>query len=76
MRIHFGPTFQYFRAEEDENRGKFVSNPLLSGVDPANLYDRHFYAGAHFSLEIDTRNNRVLPTRGTILSVNVRPLAV
>ncbi|MFN2456817.1 MAG: BamA/TamA family outer membrane protein [Chitinophagaceae bacterium] len=74
MRFSYGPTFQYFRLEEDQNKNHFISNTRLSGLDSATLYKGHTYAGGLFNLSINSKLNQVLPTRGFTLDLNVRPL--
>lgn len=72
MRVNYGVGYQYFRVEEDQNRGKFVSqSPQL---DPATLYKPKMFAAGHFKLDINSRNNRVIPTRGFLMDLNVRPM--
>lgn len=74
MRINIGPTFQTFRLQEEENKNKFVSNTALSGLDPATLYKARSYVGGEFLLDINSRNDQVLPTRGFLLDAGVRSL--
>jgi hypothetical protein len=74
MRVHLGPTFQYFRVDSAQNRGKFVTDLAQSGLDPATAYKGKSYMGGEFLLDIDSRNNPVLPTRGAVLRADIRPL--
>ncbi len=73
MRVNYGPAFQYFRIEKESNQGKFISQPF-NGLNPANLYDIKTYAGLLFKLDIDSRNNKAIPTRGFKMDLNLRPL--
>lgn len=75
FRISYGGTFQYFRVEKEENQGKFLTQLPQNGLDPATLYKERMFAGAHFRLGINSRNNQVLPTRGFVMDLNIRPLA-
>ncbi|MBD0294232.1 MAG: BamA/TamA family outer membrane protein, partial [Flavisolibacter sp.] len=74
MRIHYGPTFQYFNLKPEQNRGKFVSFTHVNGLDSSRIYKDHSYAGAFLRLDIDSRFNKVIPNRGLILDASVKPL--
>lgn len=74
MRINYGATFQYFRLEEDENQGKFVTNTPVNGLDPNTLYDKNTLAGAQAGLEINSKNNQAVPSRGFVLDAGLRSL--
>ncbi|HEX2534255.1 MAG TPA: BamA/TamA family outer membrane protein [Chitinophagaceae bacterium] len=74
MRVTYGGTFQYFNLEEEQNKDKFVSRTELNGLDPATLYLPKSYAGVHLGLDINSQNNRVVPTRGFVLDAHVRPM--
>ena len=74
MRVLIGPTFQYFKLPEEENKGKFVNFPILSGLDPATLYLPKAYLGAEAILDINSKNNQVIPTRGFVLDAGIRQL--
>ena len=74
MRVTYGPTFQYFDLDQDENVGKYVSNTSINGLDPATLYDFKSFAGAQVGLDINSKNSQAVPTRGFVLDGNVRQL--
>jgi hypothetical protein len=74
MRINYGLTFQYFRVHEQQNKNHFIDMPGIEGIDYENLYKEKYFAGPHFKLDINTQNNRLLPTRGFVMDLNVRPL--
>jgi len=74
MRVHYGIGFQHFRVEEESNEGKFISMAPGNGLNPATMYDAKSFVGAHFKLDVNSRNNRVIPTRGAMLDINVRPM--
>ncbi|MDQ6608859.1 MAG: BamA/TamA family outer membrane protein, partial [Bacteroidota bacterium] len=74
MRINYGPTFQYFHVRQKENATKYVGNTVLSGVDASTLYDRKLFAGAEFLVDINSRNNANLPTRGIMINAGARSL--
>lgn len=74
MRFNYGPTFQYFNLDEDENAGKYVSNTTINGLDPKTLYDFKSFAGAQVGLDINSKNSPVVPTRGFVLDGGIRTL--
>jgi hypothetical protein len=75
FRVSYGAGFQYYQVEREGNEGKFLSQQPPNGTDPESLYKQRMFAGAHLKLDINSRNNPVLPTRGFVLDLNVRPLA-
>lgn len=74
MRINVGPTFQYFRLDSNQNKGRFVSNTAINGLNLATLHNPRHYLGADGRLSIDSRNNALIPTRGFVLDAGVRQL--
>ncbi len=74
MRVNYGPTFQYFHLNQQQNKSKFVGNSILNGVDTANLYHPKVYAGVEGLLDINSKNNANIPTRGFTLDAGVRSL--
>jgi hypothetical protein len=74
MRVHYGIAGQYFHIEEQENKGKFISNTAVNGLDPTSVYNRKWYAGPQLLVDINSRNNQALPTRGFQLDAGVRSL--
>ncbi|HET7898051.1 MAG TPA: BamA/TamA family outer membrane protein, partial [Flavisolibacter sp.] len=74
MRINYGPTFQYFRVLKDENKNTFVANEPLQGISRATLYDRKTYVGAEAKVDINSRNDPNLATRGVAIDAGVRQL--
>jgi len=73
MRVNYGLGFQSFRVEKEQNQGKFVSE--TNELDPNSLYTQKMFAGAHFKLDINSKNNKAIPTRGFVMDFNIRPLA-
>ncbi len=74
MRVNYGPTLEHFKVEEEENVGRYIANTPANGLDPTTLYDGKTYAGLLFKLDINTENNKVIPTRGFVLDLNIRPI--
>ncbi|HEY0059761.1 MAG TPA: BamA/TamA family outer membrane protein [Flavisolibacter sp.] len=75
MRVNLGGGFQAFRVENEGNANKFVSQTAINGLDPVDLYEQKMYAGAHFKLDINSKNNKAIPTRGFVMDFNLRPMA-
>ncbi|MEI9947022.1 MAG: BamA/TamA family outer membrane protein [Chitinophagaceae bacterium] len=59
-----GPTFQFFSLDTDDNKNRFIVNTNNNGLDPNTLYKTQTFIGGIVGLNIDNRNNKVLPTRG------------
>jgi len=74
MRVNYGLTFEGFRVDNKENEGKYVNETGVNGLDPATLYKGKTFIGPHLKLDINSKNNPVLPTRGFTMDLNVRPL--
>jgi len=73
MRVTYGPAFQFFHLEQDENKGKYISTPG-TGLDPATLYDKKSFLGAQIGLDINSKNSQAIPSRGFVLDAGVRSL--
>ncbi len=73
MRVNYGVGYQSFKVEEEQNKGKFVSE--TNELDPTTLYTQKRFAGAHLKLDINSRNNKAIPTRGFFMDFNLRPMA-
>jgi hypothetical protein len=74
MQVFYGPSFQSFRVEQGKNQDFYVSETSTNGLDSATLYKTRVSAGALFKLIINSRNSPVIPTRGTLLEMNLQPL--
>jgi Omp85 superfamily domain/Calcineurin-like phosphoesterase len=74
MDITFGPSYEHYSISQKGNEDRILFHPSQIGLDSANVYRQKAYLGAQFGLIIDTRNSKVLPTRGITLQAAVRPL--
>jgi hypothetical protein len=74
MRINYGLGYQYFDVPAKENEGKYISMAPQNGLDPSTLYKSKSFLGAHLKLDINSKNNPVLPTRGFTMDLNIRPM--
>lgn len=74
MRVNYGPAFQYFHLEKEENIGHYVTDPAAPILDTVNLYQSKILGGVQAFIDIDSRNNPVLPTRGLVLNAGAKSL--
>jgi hypothetical protein len=72
FQIKYGPVYQYFKLKGKENAGKYITT-----LYPDNSYMQYSgksFAGGELSIEINTKNDRVVPTRGIDLNLYGREL--
>lgn len=74
MRINYGIAFQYFDINQNENQNKFLGTAPLTGIDRTTLYQPKVFVGPQFLLDINSRNNANVPTRGFVLDAGARSL--
>ncbi len=72
--ITFGPTFQFYKLEADNNIGRNIALPP-GDLDPTTLFAKQSYFGGKFSLVADTRDNKVVPMKGIFWQTNLRHLS-
>ena len=72
VHLIIGPAFQYYRLEEDENFSRYITTAPANGLDPATLYEKQYYIGGYFALNIDTKNHQLLPTKGITWNTTFR----
>ncbi|MEQ1675271.1 MAG: BamA/TamA family outer membrane protein [Chitinophagaceae bacterium] len=75
--LSFGPTFQFYEMDADDklNMTRFISQTGVNGLDPATLNKKQKYFGALVSLLIDTRDHKVLPSKGVYWESRMRHLS-
>ncbi|HWJ91282.1 MAG TPA: BamA/TamA family outer membrane protein, partial [Flavisolibacter sp.] len=73
MRINFGPTYQSFNLDSAQNVGRYVSTPGALPAD-GSIYSKKSFIGGDLRLDINSKNNDVLPTRGLVLDMGARSL--
>ena len=73
MRFNIGPTFQFFSLDSQENKGHYVTDEFLP-TDYSKFYSAKSFAGADVRLDINSKNNQAIPTRGLMLDMGVRSL--
>lgn len=75
--ITYGPVFQFYKLEADDkfNAVRYITQTALNGLDPATLYEQQSYLGGKFTLNIDTRDNMIMPQKGITWFNTVRHLS-
>ena len=74
MYFNFGLHFQSYSMDSTKNLGKYINEATSNGIHRETLFDRKYYIGPTVILDIDNRNNKVLPTRGARMNVAARSL--
>lgn len=73
----FGPTYQFFSLDSNDtqNKSRFINKTISNGLNPASLFKNQSYIGGKFSLNVDTRDNKLMPRRGVKWNGYVRYLS-
>lgn len=74
MRVNYGLAFQYFDVSRAQNVNKFLGDNVHDGVDNNTLYHPKYFVGPQVLLDISSKNNVNLPTRGFVLDAGARSL--
>ncbi|SHO59884.1 BamA/TamA family outer membrane protein [Algoriphagus zhangzhouensis] len=61
--LTFGPHYQVYRFDPDDNEGKFITSPE-SGLDQVDIDHAKFYTGLSAEVNFDNRDNIHIPSRG------------
>ncbi|AEL25182.1 BamA/TamA family outer membrane protein [Cyclobacterium marinum] len=61
--LTFGPQFQAFKFNQDDNSNKFITSQE-SGLDQNDLDQTKLYTGVSAKIVFDTRDQKHMPTRG------------
>ena len=73
LRFRYGPVFQYFKVDANENQNNHaftIYHANNKSIDSARLY-----AGLGVSMDINTKNDELIPTRGIALNIYGKSLA-
>ncbi|HEY8918194.1 MAG TPA: BamA/TamA family outer membrane protein [Chitinophaga sp.] len=71
LQFFYGPSFSYYALDKDENSDRYVSKFPQNGLDSIGVYATKQYAGLRVGLQIDTRNNDILPSRGILWTTSL-----
>ncbi|CAL1520509.1 BamA/TamA family outer membrane protein [Chitinophaga sp. MM2321] len=66
LSISYGPAINNYAFNKDENHGRYITRFQDNKLDSASIYGNKSYAGAKVVAQIDTRNNKIIPTRGIL----------
>jgi hypothetical protein len=59
-----GPTYEFYSMDAGKNINRYILQTASNGVDPKTIFEDQSYAGGKLSLNIDFRNNKIMPSRG------------
>lgn len=61
-----GPEFQFYSFDKDDalNKVRNIIVNSIAGINKTTLYNKQSYFGVRGSFEVDTRNNKALPSKG------------
>lgn len=60
----YGPSFTYYTLDKDETAGRIITDFEHNGLDSLSVFEAKSYAGFRIALQVDTRDNQLMPTRG------------
>lgn len=66
VKLIYGPTFNYYKIDADDNNNRIINDFAHNGLDSADVYQSKTYAGLKLGLQIDTRDNQIVATRGIL----------
>lgn len=59
-----GPIIQLYQVDSNRNEGRILSETNIFGIDPKTVYNSRRYLGIRAQIDIDTRNSRIITSRG------------
>jgi outer membrane protein assembly factor BamA len=62
--VALGPSFFYYWNNNDRNSGRILDYPAKYGLDSFRIYSPKFYGGAKITVDYNSIDNVLLPTRG------------
>ncbi|MCK7559309.1 outer membrane protein assembly factor [Chitinophaga sedimenti] len=60
----YGPTLNIYSFDKEDNDNRYINDFNDNGLDSMSINQNKYHAGGKLQLEIDTRNNPVIPSRG------------
>lgn len=75
--LMLGPAYQFYSLDQNDkfNSVRFITDIANNGLDPNTLYEKQSYLGGKLALVADTRNNKVLTTKGIVWNARLRYLS-
>lgn len=74
FQTRYGLVFQYFKLRSEQNENRYISLIYPDEGDSKEQYTGKFFAGGELGLEINTKNDQLIPTRGIDLNIYGRSL--
>ncbi|WP_160713834.1 BamA/TamA family outer membrane protein [Chitinophaga solisilvae] len=66
LSLAYGAAVNHYSFDKDENNNRFITSFGQNKLDSASIFTNKWYAGAKVVAQIDTRNNKLIPTRGIL----------
>lgn len=74
--LFVGPSFQYYHFDEGDNKGRFIANiSSIGSYDSTTISKDKAFAGVVIKFVQDNRGNKLMPVRGSYLSVKTQAYA-
>jgi hypothetical protein len=74
--VSIGPSVQYYRFDEDDNKGRFINNTdQLHSYDSLTISREKLHGGFVVNFINDRRNNILMPQWGTYVSIRAQAFA-
>jgi hemolysin activation/secretion protein len=70
----FGPTYEFYKLNQDDNIGKNIVLTGTNGLDATTLYAKQSFFGGRISFSADTRDDKVVPQKGINWTTSFRYL--
>jgi hypothetical protein len=64
LSVSAGPAYQFFSISKDDNFNRYITKTNINGLDSSTLFKSKSWLGGQVGLNIDNRNNKIIPTRG------------
>jgi hypothetical protein len=64
LSIAAGPVFQYFSLDSADNFDRYINQTGINGLNKTQLYENKAYVGGRVDVMLDTRDSKILPSRG------------
>jgi Omp85 superfamily domain len=61
-----GPAFEYYSLDSADNFDRFINQTNVNGLDQTTLYQDKAYAGGRATMIVDSRDDKIQPSRGIL----------
>lgn len=72
LSLSYGPAYQFYSLDTSDNAGRIIVNPVESGLSTVSVAQKKSWLGAQLNIDIDTRNNKAIPTRGVYWKTSLK----